>query len=69
MEIASLILSSIALVCSLASLTWLIAKQISSHSVQLVPVDDVFKGKKAESFFDQFKEIGDKTPKPIGDDV
>ena len=66
MLIASLILSTIALICSLTSLTWLIAKQLSTHQIQMVPVDpfkslgfeNPLAGKMGKDPMEDFREIG-----------
>jgi hypothetical protein len=71
MEIASIILSSIALVLSLISIIWLTAKQLSSHQVQFVPLDqEMNKKTQLDTIFEQFKEIGERAakPQPIGED-
>lgn len=39
MQEASLILSIISLIMSIAAICWLIGKQLSTHSVQMVPID------------------------------
>ena len=69
MELASIILSTIALVISLACLVWLLAKQLSSHQITYVdPMANMTQSKVGESIFDQFREIGEKKNLPIGDD-
>lgn len=53
MDIAALILSIVALICSLACLVLMLAKNFfSTHQVQMVPLDDPFK--------DVIGEIGKK---------
>jgi len=73
MELTAIILSSIALVLSMASITWLLAKQLSSHTITYAPLEQELanQNKQVTSFVDQFKEIGDRSPKPkpIGDDT
>ncbi|HEY8272151.1 MAG TPA: hypothetical protein VIG33_14775 [Pseudobdellovibrionaceae bacterium] len=65
MELAAFIIAVIALIVSLASLTWLIAKQLSTHQVQLVPVDPFAQfdpgkvGAKTSPMGDDFKELGE----------
>jgi hypothetical protein len=56
-EIAALIISVLSLVLSVASISWMIAKQLSTHTIQLQPVDSLFNpamGKKIGSDFKEF---------------
>jgi len=71
MEIAALILSVIALICSLICLVLMLAKNFfSTHQVQLQPLDPFknFDGMPFETGgknpFDQFRDLGD----PITED-
>lgn len=61
MELAALIISILALICSVASLVWLGAKELSTHTVQLTPIESLIgekgQGRPMES---AFKEIGDE---------
>lgn len=41
MELAALIISVIALMISIPSMVWLLAKQMSTHQIQMVPVDSI----------------------------
>lgn len=59
---AALILSIIALLMSMASIIWLLAKQFSTHQIQMVPVDpfkDSLPGQIGKPFAEDFREIGD----------
>lgn len=69
MELAALIISVIALIAALAALTWLIAKQLSTHQIQMVPVDP-FKGMESlagstvgSPMSEVFRELGDPIDK------
>lgn len=41
MELAALILSVMALLMSSASIIWLLAKQLSTHQIQMVPAESL----------------------------
>jgi hypothetical protein len=64
MEIASLILSIIALILSIASIIWQVSKHLSSHTIQYV---NPFDGKTQDPLSEamgkdpkkEFREIGD----------
>lgn len=62
MEIAAIILATISLIMSMASLTWLLAKHFSSHNIQMVPIDPFKDGMPQEmgkKIFDEFRDLGD----------
>lgn len=61
MDIAALILSVIALLCSASCLVIMLAKNyFSSHQVQMVPVGgDPISSEIGRDMFDSFKDIGD----------
>jgi|WetSurMetagenome_2_1015567.scaffolds.fasta_scaffold1141351_2 hypothetical protein len=69
MDIASLIISIVSLLLSISSLVWLLAKQLSSHTIQYV---DPFAGKGQDPLTEQmgkdptkeFRELGE----PLDDD-
>jgi len=42
MDIAAIIMSTLALCVSLVTLTWQLAKHFSSHKIQYVPLEDPF---------------------------
>jgi hypothetical protein len=57
---AALIISVLALIIGLASLTWQLAKQLSTHKIQMVPVDPLQGwGQMGKPMVDEFKELGD----------
>jgi len=72
MELAAIILSTISLVLSIASISWLIGKQLSSHQITYIdPMQNMIEqmsGKKGKNPLDEFAEIGDKPFEDIGDD-
>lgn len=59
MEIASLIIATIALILSVASISWMLAKHWTTHTVQLQPVDSLFNPTMGKKIGSEFKEIGD----------
>lgn len=69
MELASLIISVIAFLIASASLIWHLAKQLSTHQIQMVPVDP-FKGMESiagntvgSPMAEAFRELGDPIEK------
>lgn len=64
MEVASVIISTLALIISIAALTWQMAKHFSTHQIQMVPIDP-FKdnsepgGQVGKDFAEQFRDLGD----------
>lgn len=60
MEIASLILSIIALILSIACVVYNAAKHFSSHQIQMVPADTWAPLGKAQD--SSMAEVGDKEP-------
>ena len=60
MIIAALILSIISLIMSIACLVFLLAKQLSTHQVQLVPADNF--APLSKPMGNDFAEIGDQMP-------
>lgn len=59
MELAALILSIIALMMGAASLIWQLAIKLSTHTVQLQPVESLFNPAMGKKIGSEFKEIGD----------
>jgi len=62
MELAAVILSVMALLVSLTSLVWQLAKHFSTHQIQMMPVDNFmpgFVGAKTSPIGDEFKELGE----------
>ncbi len=68
MEIASLIMSIIALIFSIANMVWLLAKHFSSHSIQYVPAPSMGQDPLSEIMGKdprkEFRELGE----PLDDD-
>ena len=70
MDMAALIISVFSLMVSLVSLIWILAKQFSTHNIQMVPVDPFsapyngMVGAKTSPIGDDFKELGD----PLSED-
>jgi len=61
MELASVIISVIALLLSMASLVWQLAKHFSSHTIQYVPApmpQDEIGGGISKDPMKEFREIG-----------
>jgi hypothetical protein len=61
MELAAIIISTISLLLSMASIIWLLAKQLSTHNIQMVPVDP-FKdmtepSQIGKNFMDEFRDL------------
>ncbi len=42
MDLASLLISTLSLIISIAAIVWLLAKHFSTHQIQMVPVDNPF---------------------------
>jgi hypothetical protein len=62
MIIAALILSIISLILSIASIVWLLAKQLSTHQVSMVPIDpfkDSFPKEIGKEQLDDFRDLGE----------
>lgn len=63
MEVASLILSVISLVLSIVAIVWLLSKQLSTHKIQMVPIDPLKEmgepNQMGNNLFDAFRELGD----------
>lgn len=71
MELAALILSVIALLIGGASLVWQLAKQLSTHQVQLVPMQtelDAIAGPKADPIGDIYRDFDRPKVEPLSKD-
>lgn len=62
MILAAIILSTISLIMSMASIIWLLAKQLSTHKVSMVPIDpfkDSFPKEMGKNPMDEFRDLGE----------
>lgn len=66
MEIAALILATLALLVSAGSMTWQLAKHFSTHTVQLQPIESlVGQNVRGQPIGDEFEEFDLTPPVPL----